>query len=274
MRIVVLLALVGATTAVAMGEGAAAAPVSSAPGIAVPKLAYTGRRLANGARVFALRDTSSPSVTVNIWYDVGQRDDPKGRGGFAHLFEHLMFKSTRNLPGGVQPFATERGGQTNASTLFDYTNYYVMAPANQLESLLWLEGERLRNLVVDQAAFVSERKVVQEELRQRIFAQPYGRILYTLLPAFTFDSHPYRRPIGGTIEDLDKASLADVRAFHEAYYRPDNAIFVISGNFEPAELNALEAHAPRPMPPCARHWPTCASTRATGHFTSAARGGL
>jgi zinc protease len=235
MRILVLLAIVGTLSGADVAKGAPAAPATV---ISVPKLAYTARTLSNGARIYAIRDASAPSVSVNIWYDVGQRDDPKGRGGFAHLFEHLMFKATRNIPGGILPFVTDRGGQSNASTLFDYTNYYVTAPANQLEALLWLEGERLQNLVVDEAAFNSERKVVQEELRQRIFAQPYGRILYTLLPAFTFDTHPYRRPIGGTIEDLDKASLADVRAFHEAYYRPDNAIFVISGNFEPAKLNA------------------------------------
>src|SRR3546814_14014414 len=104
--------------------------------------------------------------------------------------------------------------------------------------MLWIEGERLRNLVIDEASFHSERDVVKEELRQRILAQPYGRILYTLIPAFTFDDHPYARPIGGTISDLDQAELTDVRAFHEAYYRPDNAIFVVSGNFDPARLDA------------------------------------
>ena len=149
-----------------------------------------------------------------------------------------MFKSTRNLPDGVAAFVTGIGAQTNASTLFDHTSYYITAPAERLEALLWLEGERLRNLVVDEASFRSERDVVKEELRQRIFAQPYGRILYTLLPAFTFSTHPYARPIGGTIADLDQATLADVRAFHEAFYRPDNAVFVVSGNFDPARLDA------------------------------------
>jgi zinc protease len=215
-------------------QALAQAHETASPSIALPKLAYSARTLENGARLYTIRDSAASTVTVATWYDVGQRDDPRGRGGFAHLFEHLMFKATRNLPDGVLPFVTGMGGQSNATTLFDYTSYYVTAPADRLESLLWLEGERLRNLVVDEASFESERKVVGEELRQRILAQPYGRILYTLLPAFTFGSHPYRRPIGGTIEDLDKATLADVRAFHEAYYRPDNAIFVISGNFDPA----------------------------------------
>ncbi|WP_129791495.1 pitrilysin family protein [Sphingosinicella sp. CPCC 101087] len=215
-----------------------AAEPSGAASIEVPPLEHRARVLQNGARIFTIRDTASPTASVNVWYDVGQRDDPRARGGFAHLFEHLMFKTTRNLPQGVTPFVTELGGTTNASTLFDFTAYYVTAPADRLEALLWMEGERLRNLVIDEASFRSERDVVKEELRQRIFAQPYGRILYTLIPAFTFTTHPYVRPIGGTAADLDQATLADVRAFHEAYYRPDNAVFVISGNFDPDQVDA------------------------------------
>ena len=213
-------------------------PALAQASVTVPALRYTARTLPNGARVFAIRDPSSSTASINVWYNVGQRDDPRGRGGFAHLFEHLMFRTTRNLPQGVSPFITSVGGSTNASTHFDYTNYYITAPANQLEALVWLEGERLRNLVIDEPSFRAERDVVKEELRQRIFAQPYGRILYTLLPAFTYTTHPYARPIGGTIADLDQATLADVRAFHEAYYRPDNAIFFISGNFDQARLDA------------------------------------
>ncbi|WP_315727406.1 M16 family metallopeptidase [Sphingosinicella rhizophila] len=216
-----------------------AEPHNALPAIPrVPPLDYTARTLANGARVYAISDESASTVSINVWYQVGQRDDPPGRGGFAHLFEHLMFQSTRNLPDGVSKFVTSIGGSTNASTLFDYTDYYISAPANQLEALIWLEGERLRNLVIDEAGFKAERDVVKEELRQRIFAQPYGRILYMLLPGFTFSTHPYVRPIGSSIADLDRAQLADVRAFHETYYRPDNAIFVISGNFEEAKMNA------------------------------------
>src|SRR3569833_390265 len=204
----------------------------------VPPIAYTVRTLANGATLYALRDPSAPPVSVDIWYDVGQRDDPRGRGGFAHLFEHLMFKQTRNLPQGVMPYLVGIGGTGNASTLLDYTIYTETAPASRLESVLWMEGERLRNLVIDEANFHAERNVVEEELRQRILAQPYGRILYTLLPGFVFSTHPYARPIGGTAADLDQASLADVRAFHEAYYRPDNGIYVVSGNFDPKQLDA------------------------------------
>lgn len=232
---------------------APAAPIKLLP---VPPVAYTVRTLANGATLYALRDPSASTVSVNIWYDVGQRDDPRGRGGFAHLFEHLMFKQTRNLPQGVMPYLVSIGGTGNASTLLDYTIYTETAPANRLESVLWMEGERLRNLVIDEANFRSERNVVEEELRQRILAQPYGRILYTLLPGFVFSTHPYARPIGGTAADLDQASLADVRAFHEAYYRPDNGIYVVSGNFDPKQLDAWAdkyiGSIPRPRTPIVR----------------------
>lgn len=252
MRLVVIALML----ALGLSSPAAAAVDSRVPAISVPPIQYTARTLANGARVYAIRDPAAPTASVNVWYNVGQRDDPRARGGFAHLFEHLMFKTTRNLPEGVTPFVTAIGGETNASTLFDYTAYYMTAPANQLEALIWVEGERLRSLVIDEASFRSERDVVKEELRQRIFAQPYGRILYTLLPAFTFTTHPYARPIGGTIADLDQATFADVRAFHEAYYRPDNAIFVISGSFDPVQLDAWVdryiGSIPRPSAPMPR----------------------
>lgn len=238
MRIFLVFVAVLGSMAAALSPAAAQPDGGVPPVVTVPVLEYTARILPNGARVYAILDTSSPTASINVWYNVGSRDDPGGRDGFAHLFEHLMFRTTRNLPQGVSPFITSIGGSTNASTHFDYTNYYITAPANQLEALIWLEGERLRNLVIDQEAFRAERDVVKEELRQRVFAQPYGRILYTLIPAFTFSTHPYARPIGGTIADLERASLADVRAFHETYYRPDNAIFVISGNFNPVQLEA------------------------------------
>lgn len=249
-----------------MPSSGAAVAAPAVQAISVPPIRYTARTLANGARVYAIRDTSSATASVNVTYDVGQRDDPRGRGGFAHLFEHLMFKTTRNLPQGVMGFLNEMGGESNATTLFDTTLYYVTVPANRLEALLWMEGERLRNLVVDEAAFRSERDVVKEELRQRIFAQPYGRILHLLLPAYTFDGHPYQRPIGGTIADLDQATLADVQAFHETYYRPDNAIFVISGNFDPAQLDAWVDRyigaIPRPATPMPRDTATGRERRA------------
>jgi zinc protease len=210
-------------------------PVTARP-ISVPPLAYTKRTLANGMTVYAHRDPKAASVSVYVWYKTGQRDDPKGRGGFAHLFEHLMFKPTRNLPQGVSAFQSSFAEGANATTLFDTTLYTTTASANRLESLLWMEGERLRNLIVDEKQYASERDVVKEELRQRIFAQPYGRILHHLIPGFVFTTHPYARPIGGTAAELDRATFAEVSAFHEAFYRPDNMVVVVAGNFDPKQL--------------------------------------
>jgi len=230
----------------------APAPVAAQP-ITVPPLAYTKRTLANGMTVYAHRDPKAASVSVYVWYRTGQRDDPKGRGGFAHLFEHLMFKPTRNLPQGVSAFQSSFAEGANATTLFDTTLYTTTASANRLESLLWMEGERLRNLIVDEKQYASERDVVKEELRQRIFAQPYGRILHHLIPGFVFTTHPYARPIGGTAAELDRATFAEVSAFHEAFYRPDNMVVVVAGNFDPKQLTTWTDRylgaVPRPSTP-------------------------
>jgi zinc protease len=209
-----------------------------APVSAVPPLAYSYRELANGLKVYAVRDVNTPNVAVQVWYRVGSKNDPKGRSGFAHLFEHLMFKATRNLPSESFDRLTEDvGGTNNASTNDDYTEYHEVIPANYLKPILWAEAERMGSLVVDQAAFASERSVVEEELRQRVLAQPYGELFYHLLSEISFDTSPYGRPTIGSIPDLDAATLADVQAFHAAWYRPDNAVLVVVGNFDPKDLD-------------------------------------
>jgi len=208
-------------------------------GLAIPKLDPKVRTLANGLRVYALRDPDTASVSVAVWYDVGSKNDPPGRSGFAHLFEHLMFKSTANMPAEMMDRLTEDvGGYNNASTADDYTDYYETVPANHLQRVLWAEAQRMGSLVVDAENFQSERAVVQEELRQRILAQPYGRLFGLYISQASFDVHPYGRPTIGSIEDLNAATLDDVKAFHAAYYRPDNAILVVSGNFDPQRLDA------------------------------------
>ena len=170
----------------------------------IPPLAFRERTLENGLRVFAMPDGSTATVAVHVWYAVGSKDDPKDRSGFAHLFEHIMFKATRNMPAEFFDRLTEdAGGFNNASTYDDFTNYYEVAPANHLERLLWAEAERMGALVVDEAIFSAERDVVKEELRQRIFASPYGRLFGLYLAQTNFDVHPYGRPGIGSIEDLD-----------------------------------------------------------------------
>ncbi|HTQ36603.1 MAG TPA: pitrilysin family protein [Steroidobacteraceae bacterium] len=212
-------------------------PASGA--LSIPKLEPKVRTLANGLRVYALRDPDTASVSVAVWYDVGSKNDPPGRSGFAHLFEHLMFKSTANMPAENMDRLTEDvGGFNNASTGDDFTEYHETVPANHLQRVLWAEAERMGSLVVDQANFQSERAVVEEELRQRVLAQPYGRLFGLYVSQANFTVHPYGRPTIGSIEDLNAATLDDVKAFHAAYYRPDNAILVVSGNFDPQQLDA------------------------------------
>ncbi len=209
-----------------------------APTTAVPPLAFSERTLANGLRVYALRDTGTSNVAIQVWYDVGGKDDPAGRSGFAHLFEHLMFKATRNLVSEQFDRLTEDvGGANNASTNDDFTDYYEVVPANHLQRLLFAEADRMASLVVEPASFASERNVVEEEYRLRTLAQPYGKLFNTYLPAISYTTHPYARGVIGSIPNLDSATIDDVRAFHATYYRPDNAVLVVSGNFDPAQLD-------------------------------------
>ena len=231
-------ALPFALPAAAAPRQPAARPAAAPAPLPVKPLAFTERTLANGLRVYAVRDPSVATVSVHVWYDVGSKDDPKGRSGFAHMFEHLMFKATRNLvPEQFDRLTEDVGGYNNASTDDDYTNYYETVPANHLERLLFAEADRMASLVVEPTSFASERDVVKEELRQRILAQPYGKLFGLYLSEISFSRHPYARPGIGSLEDLEAASIDDVRAFHATYYRPDNAVLVVAGNFDPAALD-------------------------------------
>ena len=204
----------------------------------LPQLKFTDRTLANGLRVLAVEDHSSPTVAIQVWYHVGSKDDPDHRSGFAHLFEHIMFKSTKNMKSEMMDRLTEDvGGYNNAFTNDDVTVYHEVVPSNYLETLIWAEADRLAGLNVDDANFKSERDVVKEEYRQSVLAPPYGRFFY-LLQAKSFSEHPYKRPTIGSIEDLDAASLQDVQEFHSTYYRPDNATLVVVGDFDPKQLDS------------------------------------
>ena len=228
------LAIFLATTALS-GAASAQAPAKTV----VPPIVYKQRALANGLQVYTSLDRTTPNVSVQVWYGVGSKDDPAGRSGFAHLFEHMMFKATRDFPAeSIDRFTEDVGGMNNASTYDDFTNYYEVVPANHLERLIWVEAERMGALVIDEANFKSERDVVKEELRQRVLASPYGRLFSLYLPQASYTTHPYKRPGIGSIEELDAATIDDVRAFHHAYYRPDNAALIVVGNFDEAELNA------------------------------------
>jgi zinc protease len=205
----------------------------------MPRLDFRDRTLPNGLRVLSAVDKSSPTVAIQVIYKVGSKDDPEGRSGFAHLFEHLMFKATKNMRSEMMDRLTEDvGGVNNAYTADDVTGYWEVVPSNYLETLLWAEADRMGSLVVDDASFKSERDVVKEEYRERVLSSPYGRLFYLLLNTKSFSAHPYKRPGIGSIEDLNAASIEDVRAFHQTFYRPDNATLVVVGDFDEKQFDA------------------------------------
>ena len=234
---------------------AASTALSSAPAVAqsataaVPKIAYTQRTLPNGLKVIAIRDTATPNVMVSMWYEVGSKHDPEGRSGFAHLFEHILSRKTVNMPyNEINRMVDNIGGTRNASTWYDRTNYYETVPSQYLERMLWTHAERMARPVVDKEVFETERNVVKEELRQRVLAPPYGRLFNFAIGENVYNVLPHRRPTIGSIADLDSATLEDARAFHEAYYGPDTATLIVSGNFNPAELNSLVDRYFKPIP--------------------------
>lgn len=205
----------------------------------VPPLKYLERTLPNGLKVYSVVDKTSPTVAINVWYKVGAKDDPQGRSGFAHLFEHIMFKATKNMKAEALDRITEDvGGFNNAQTWPDYTHYFEVVPSNYLETLLWAEADRLGALALEDSIFKSEREVVKEEFRSRVLASPYGKLFYLLLNTKSFVKHPYMRPGIGSIEDLSAATIEDVKAFHATFYRPDNATLIVVGDFEQKQLDA------------------------------------
>jgi zinc protease len=203
----------------------------------IPPVNYKHRVLANGLEVYSVQDRATPAVSIQVWYDVGSKDDPDGRSGFAHLFEHMMFKSTKNMPSEMFDRLTEDvGGYNNATTFDDATAYFEVVPSNYLETLLWAEADRMSTLNVDDANFQSERDVVKEEYRYRVLAPPYG-LLFNALAIHSYVKHPYRRPGIGSIEELDAATIDDVRGFHKTFYRPDNATLIVVGDFDQEQLD-------------------------------------
>jgi zinc protease len=226
-ELLIILALVPIAFADTPAKGPAVAPID-----------YRHRSLANGLEVYSIENHATPTVSIQVWYRVGSKNDPEGRSGFAHLFEHIMFKATAHMKSEMLDRLTEDvGGMNNAYTHPDRTVYYEIVPSNYLQTLLWAEGERLGSLKIDEATFKSERDVVKEEYRSRILAPSYGRLSYAITKD-SFAVHPYRRPGIGSIEELDAATVPDVTAFHATHYRPDNAVVIVAGDFDPKQLDA------------------------------------
>jgi zinc protease len=205
-------------------------------------IGYTQVVLRNGLTVLIHRDTTLPIMSVNLWYRVGSRDEPPGRTGFAHLFEHLMFEGSRNVPeGAFDTLLEDVGAHSNGSTSTDRTNYWINGPSNALELALWLEADRMGTLLdaVDQGKLDLQRAVVKNERREAYENRPYGLAWESLLELLYPEGHPSRWPVIGSMEDLANASLDDVRDFFRRWYAPNNAILAVAGNVNPDQVITL-----------------------------------
>lgn len=201
-------------------------------------IGFERHRLANGLRVIVHRDAATPMVTTNILYDAGARDEDPEATGFAHLFEHLMFEGTSNVPLFDVPVMMA-GGENNAFTNNDLTNYYITLPAGNLETALWLEADRMRGLDLAEERVNNQKSVVTEEFRQRYLNQPYGDIQLLLRP-LAYRVHPYRwSAIGMDISHIEKADAVSARRFYDRFYTPSNAIISVAGNVDPDEVFML-----------------------------------
>src|SRR5215204_5996372 len=233
-----------------------AARASSRP----PKFNYTMSTLPNGLKVVLLEDHSTPIVQAEVWYHVGSKNEKVGRTGFAHLFEHMMFKGSKNVePEGHPSWISSVGGQSNATTNEDRTLYWQTFPAQYLPLVLWLEADRMASLRIDEAVFKNERQVVKEERRMRVDNQPYGR-LNEIVYDQAFTVHPYKHPTIGSMADLEAASIDDVREFHNTFYVPENATISIVGDFDMAGTRDLVTQyfgrIPKAAKPVPRDIPT------------------
>jgi predicted Zn-dependent peptidase len=198
------------------------------------------KKLDNGLTVVVSEDHSSPTVGVSVVYHVGMRLEPRNRTGFAHLFEHLMFEGSPNAPEGVfDKVITGGGGRNNGSTRPDFTNYIETAPASALESMLWLEADRMRSLDFKDATLKNQQDVVKEEIRVNVKNQPYGGFMWIDIGQQAFQKWENNHDGYGSFADLEGASLDDVRAFHRDFYGPNNAVLSIAGDISPSEGFAL-----------------------------------
>ncbi|WP_432709871.1 M16 family metallopeptidase [Pedobacter sp.] len=194
--------------------------------------------LANGLRVLVHEDDTTPMAVLNILYDVGARDEEEGKTGFAHLFEHLMFGGSINIPSYDEPLQRV-GGENNAFTSNDITNYYITLPAVNLETAFWLESDRMLSLAFSEKSLETQRNVVCEEFKQRYLNQPYGDVWLKLRP-LAYQTHPYRwATIGQDLKQIEEAKMEDVKAFFKKHYNPQNAIMVVGGNVKTAHIKAM-----------------------------------
>jgi zinc protease len=214
-------------------------------------------KLDNGLKVVLSRDATAPTVTVGVYYRIGFRIEPRGRTGFAHLFEHLMFQGSANLgKGEFNRLVESNGGILNGSTRFDFTNYFEIVPSNTLETILWAEADRMKSLAITQENLANQQDVVKNEVRGNVLNRPYGGFPWLSMPQYAnsnwFNAHNFY----GDLDDIDSATLDDARDFFDKYYTPSNAVLVIAGDFDPVQarewvgryFGRLEARPVEPLP--------------------------
>jgi zinc protease len=231
----VLVALAGPALAALPSRGATEGPAPPAP-FTVP-VEY--HRLDNGLRVVLSRDTTAPVVVVAVYYNIGFRIEPRDRTGFAHLFEHMMFQGSENL--GKMQFVRliqSNGGVLNGSTRFDFTNYFEIVPSHVLQRMLWGEADRMRALDVSQENLTNQKGVVTNEVKVNVLNQPYGGFPWLDMPQYANTNWYNAHNFYGALDDIEAATLEDVRRFFATYYTPGNAVVVVTGDFEPAEALA------------------------------------
>ncbi len=213
----------------------AAAPLA-APAAETLKIPFEYHKLENGLKVVLSKDTTAPTATVTVYYNIGFRNEPKGRTGFAHLFEHLMFQGSNNL--GKMEFVKliqKNGGVMNGSTRFDFTNYYQVVPANTVETVLWAEADRMKGLAIDKDNPTNQQGVVKNEVKVNVLNQPYGGFPWIDMPMAANTNWQNAHNFYGDLAELDAATLQDAKAFFETYYAPNNAVVVVSGDIDPVQ---------------------------------------
>lgn len=216
--------------------------------VSLPRIPIQQFTLSNGLRVLMVERREAPVISVQVWYHVGSKNDPPGKTGLAHLFEHLMFQGTRNVgPEMFSDYIVRGGGEDNAYTTEDYTVYWETFPSNLLPVVLWLEADRMRNLEIGGRILETEKEVVKEERRTRFENPPYGTVIEKLY-RLAFSVHPYHHPAVGSLADLESIAPDAVKSFYDAYYTPNNATLVIVGDFEAAEALALVQQYFGPIP--------------------------
>ena len=194
--------------------------------------------LDNGLRVLVHEDKSTPMAVLNVLYDVGAKDESPDKTGFAHLFEHLMFGGSKNIPSYDEPLQVA-GGENNAFTTNDLTNYYCQLPAENIETAFWLESDRMLSLAFSKKSLEVQRKVVCEEFKEHYITKPYGDVWHKMRE-LAYTTHPYRwMTIGASLKHVEDATLEDVKAFFNKHYTPSNAIMVVAGNIETAQMKLL-----------------------------------